>query len=148
MLARSVFTPPFRKATVTSSSSRVSLLVTTTPSPKRAWETRSPSRNRRSPGTRTRGAEAAWAGAAPGRMLWVPDGADGAVRRTGRSSANAASGWSSSVPDASPNERRPGTVSDPDGAPASNAVRRAARSRLGTKGWPFAGAPGRPLPAR
>ena len=33
------------KATVTSSSLRVSLLVTTMPSPQRAWRTRSPSRN-------------------------------------------------------------------------------------------------------
>src|SRR5439155_22904448 len=39
-----------RKATVTSSSERVSLDVTTIPSPKRECLTRSPSRNWRSPG--------------------------------------------------------------------------------------------------
>ena len=54
MLASSVFMLPSRNATVTSSSSRVSLLVTTIPSPNRAWWTRSPSRKSRSPGTRTR----------------------------------------------------------------------------------------------
>jgi len=41
MLASRVFTPPpFEKATVTSSSLRVSLEVTTMPSPRRGWRTR------------------------------------------------------------------------------------------------------------
>ena len=53
------------KATVTSSSLRVSLLVTTMPSPQRAWRTRSPSRNWRSPGMIGR-ADLAGVPAAPG----------------------------------------------------------------------------------
>ena len=60
MLARSVFRPApgSRKATVTSSSVRVSFELTTIPSPQRGWRTRSPSRNCRSPGTIGRGAGA------------------------------------------------------------------------------------------
>jgi hypothetical protein len=70
MLARRVRRPTLgsRKATVTSSSLRVSLEVTTIPSPKRSWRTRSPSRKRRSPGTSDRGAGPATAGA-PARPL-------------------------------------------------------------------------------
>ena len=91
------------KATVISSSLRVSFEVTTIPSPHRPWRTRSPSRNWRSPGMIGRGG---LVDVAPPR----------------------------------PNE--------PDGAPASNASRRAARSRLGRNVSPSDGAPGRPLPCR
>ncbi len=147
MLASSVFTPPSRNATVTSSSSRVSLEVTTTPSPKRAWTTRSPSRKSRSPGTRTRGAGA-------GRR-----GAGGPAARTARRARPAgelahrqivgksASGWSGRL-GAGTAQPRPGAARDPDGAPAAKASRRAARSREGRKLSPGAGAPGRPLPVR
>ena len=44
--------------------------------------------------------------------------------------------------------RGPGTASDPERAPAANASRRAARSRVGRNVLPGGGAPGRPLPCR
>jgi hypothetical protein len=53
-LAARVFTPTPTNAIVTSSSLRVSFEVTTTPVPKCACCTRSPSRKYRSPGMRTR----------------------------------------------------------------------------------------------
>src|SRR6185503_464039 len=95
-------------ATVISSSLRVSLLVTTIPSPHRACRTRSPSRYWRSPGMIARGGRAGPPAVAP----------------------------------------LPCRASDPDGAPASNASRLAARSRLGRNASPSRGAPGTPLPWR
>src|SRR4029079_9709053 len=89
--------------TVTSSSLRVSLEVTTIPSPQRPCRTRSPSRNARSPGMTGRDALAT-AGTAGAAGAWVS-----------RSSSQA----------------RTGRPREPDRAPSSNASRLAARSRDG-----------------
>ena len=78
------------KATVTSSSLRVSFEVTTIPSPQAAWRTRSPSRNWRSPGmTGRRGFAGSAAGGsapagtvAPGLVRAVERVVPGAQRRT------------------------------------------------------------------
>ena len=147
-LARTVLRPTAASlnATVTSSSLRVSFEVTMIPSPHRAWRTRSPSRNWRSPGMIGRAGRAGVDEcAAPPAGRSVPDGAPdanasrlAARSRDGRNglAGRRCPGRAAPLPERAPPPARIGVP--------NRVVRREPNARSRSRSSPSPGPPPRP----